>query len=57
MPDENAFQDDGFQKDPVAFQTDSGAPVVATQYLRATLEEQSRKHRYRQKYRTFGRVE
>ena len=57
MPDENAFQDDAFQKSAVAFQTDSAAPVVSLQYLRATLEDQSRKHRYKQRYRTFGRSE
>ena len=56
MPDENAFEDASFQKDPLAFQT-SPAPTSTLQYLRATLEDQSRRHRYRQRYRTFGRSE
>lgn len=55
MPDANAFQDDAFQKTPVAFQAEVETQQV--QYLRATLEEQSRKNRYRTRYRTFGRSE
>lgn len=55
MPDANAFQDDAFQKTPVAFQTDAATQQL--QYLRATLEEQSRRNRYRTRYRTFGRSE
>jgi hypothetical protein len=36
---------------------DDASTAPELRYLRATLEEQSRKHRYRQKYRTFGRSE
>ena len=56
MPDENAFQ-----KDPLAFQDDAFQDETTTttqlQYLRAALEEQSRRNRYRTRYRTFGRSE
>lgn len=58
MSDANAFQKDTLAFQDNAFQADSGsAPVVELRYLRATLEDQSRKHRYKQRYRTFGRSE